>query len=1113
MVQENDMLGRSLLLLTCTLMASAADAAASGAQTVPIQYDRIRGAKHDASRPDVEALRLAIQDLSERFSKQYAQGDSLLARLDSLAGQPQGPEREAALSALRREALLANPLLDFDELLLVDRRHIASGSRLIYYKRMAAEMGLPVNFNGNSDLPRKGYDDRIAIMKDFRSTPTLRELYRPPTDVLVADLELHWSGEKLLFSSLDETGRWHIFEIGVDGSGLRRVTPERFNELEVDSYDACYLADDRIMFTSTVTGQAVPCTGGSDEIANICRMNADGTDIRRLTFDQDQNYGPTMTEQGTVIFSRWQYTDQPHRYGRPLLQMNPDGTGLREFYGSSSYWPNAIFYARPIPGQPNKFVSTIGGHHGVPRMGEMILFDISLGRRQGVEPDQTAVGVVQRITDRGKRVKAVMGDKIVDNSWPKFLHPYPLDEHYFLVSAQPTEKHHWGIYLVDVFDNMVLLHEQPGQLLLEPFPIRPIERPPVIPDRVDYSKKDAQLYISDIYQGPGLEGVPRGSVKELRIFSYNYPPSYKGKRGNVSSCNAVTISGGWDIREVWGTVPVDADGSAYFKVPANIPLSLQPLDAEGKAMQLMRSWLTAMPGENLACIGCHEDMDLTPPKSVQTAFTREPSHIESWLGETRPFDFRHEVQPVIEKRCIGCHDGPDRPHKPKLSGSFVDDSIKQDGIIWGKRSRVYPQDFTWSYYNLQRYVYRPTGEAEMAVLDPMEYHADTSQLVQMLQKGHHGVELDAEDWQRLIMWIDLNVPFYGEWEDAPRVEGSQESLAKRREYLKLFAQVDWDLHELPPLPEMPAFVQPAPPADPPAPPELAGWPLSEAEALALQSEERSETRKRISFGKKGALELVWVPAGSFVMGDNYETAMERPMAPVAIDQGYWMSSTEIDNQTYHLFDPAHHSRYFIAANETLEPRRWENLNEDRRPVVRISWQEAQAFCDWLSAETGLSVSLPSEAQWEWACRAGSAETFPAWSEGAVKDLANCAGLSFGQFYEGKTISHRLFDWEWDDGVATTEQVGNNIANRWGLHDMHGNVAEWTRSLYLPYPYQADDGRNDLQATGKRVVRGGSFADRPKRSTVSYRLGYQPWQGVYNVGFRIVIEDDESVATR
>jgi formylglycine-generating enzyme required for sulfatase activity len=256
------------------------------------------------------------------------------------------------------------------------------------------------------------------------------------------------------------------------------------------------------------------------------------------------------------------------------------------------------------------------------------------------------------------------------------------------------------------------------------------------------------------------------------------------------------------------------------------------------------------------------------------------------------------------------------------------------------------------------------------------------------------------------------------------------------------------------------------------------------------------------------LDLVWIPAGRFVMGALDETPDEQPMHAVRIEEGFWMSRTEIDNRIFKMYDPTHHSRFFIGACESLEPRRMESLDDHRQPVVRVSWADAMGFCDWLSRQARERVDLPTEAEWEWACRAGTERGFPDWTPGrTTQGVAHCAGLSLGAFHDWKSLANRVFDRDWDDGTIATGEVDSNQPNAWGLHNMHGNAAEWTKSRYRSYPYAGEDGRNGPGAEGRRVVRGGSFSDRPKRCTASYRLGYQPWQGVYNVGFRVVVRTD------
>ncbi len=670
------------------------------------------------------------------------------------------------MATLQREALLANPLLDFDRLLLV-RRSATSPA-----------LGLPQNWQSNSSLHKTGYDDSVAVLSPVSPSGQLATLYRPGGK-FVGDLDLDFSGEKLLLSVPGDKGRWQVFEMRVDGSGLRQLTGE---QPDVDSYDACYLPNGKILFCSTAYFNAVACTG--DHAAVLYVMDADGTNIRQLCFDQEHNWCPTVLNNGRVLYTRWEYTDTPHCHTRLLFHMNPDGTEQMEYLGSNSYWPNAFFYARPVPNHPTKVVAVISGHHGVPRMGELVIFDPALGRHE-------ATGAVQRIPGYGKKVEAVLKDQLADDSWPKFLHPFPLSDKYFLVAAKPTPQSLWGIYLVDVFDNMVLVKELPGYALLEPIPLRKTPRPPVVPEKVDLARWDGTVYVEDVYAGPGLKGIPRGTVKSLRVLTYHF--AYQGMVGNPGT---IGVDGPWDIKRVLGTVPVQADGSAKFTVPANTPISVQPLDAEGQALQLMRSWMTAMPGETLQCAGCHERQNTAPANKRTTALDAVPSEITTWYGPVRGFAYRREVQPVLDHYCLGCHNGQPQPGKPPIPDFRGDAKVTDYHSVLSWENNAAAGKFSESYMQLHPYVRRPGGESDYHVLEPMEFHAGTTELVQLLRKGHYGVGLDAEAWDRLITWIDLNCPYHGTRSEECRIRapsalaaancssGTEGSIAIRRPWCR-----------------------------------------------------------------------------------------------------------------------------------------------------------------------------------------------------------------------------------------------------------------------------------------------------------------------------------------
>jgi len=752
--------------------------------------------------------------------------------------------------------------------------------------------------------------------------------------------------------------------------------------------------------------------------------------VRRLCFDQDHNWCPSVANDGRVIFTRWEYSDTPHYFTRLVMRMNPDGTSQMALYGSNSYWPNSTFYARAIPGHPTKFVGVISGHHGVPRMGELIIFDPALGQHE-------ADGVVQRIPGYGQKVEPIIRDQLVNNSWPRFLHPYPLSEKYFLTACQLDAKSPWGIYLVDVFDNMVPICVEPGVAMLEPVPLRKTKRPPVIPEKVDMRYKEGVVSLSDVYLGGGLKGVARGTVKQLRLFAFDY--GYQG----LANHTYIGMEGPWDVHRILGTVQVEADGSASFRVPANTPIAVQPLDQEGKALQLMRSWFVAMPGEIISCVGCHERTTDAPPIQSTLATKKPPQSIQPWFGPARGFSFDREVQrPVLDKYCIGCHQ--DQPYQGK---KLVD--LRQDDV----------QTFSRAYKALQQHVRRPGPESDYHMFPPAEYHADTSPLIQMLAKGHHGVKLDREACERLYTWIDLNVPYYGTWgefRDIPR--GQRE---RRVELRKLYEGINLDYEDIPQLAEK--QVQPIA-ASPPQPVETVAvecpdWPFDDAEARRRQGEDRERTITLGTVdGRPIQIALVRIPAGEFVMGDAAGSADEGPPHRVKIARPFWISKSVVTNEQFNLFDPTHDSRYLDRTGKD-HSNRGTPLNQPGQPVIRVSWERAMAFSRWLSSQTGHRYSLPTEAQWEFTCRGG----------------------------------------------ASADQGGNGRA--WGVDNMPAAVAEWTRTTYRPYPYLPDNGHDD-SLQGRKVVRGGDAIGLPANRRDTYRLSYHWWQGVWNVGFRVICEDED-----
>ena len=1046
---------------------------------------------------NIEAIRLAFADkkLSRTYDSEPLQplmdelehlvrsGFDDIYRMDQLAIQ----NAEKALSH-KRTILLSNPLLN-DDKIVATRFALGNRARSVMTPALGTQSN---NWSNQQSARRVGFDAEIVELTGLRDNVNVRTVFKTENTASIADLKLHWDAERVMFTSLMPDRRWNVFEVKLDGTGFRHIIDTVEPELEF--YDGVYLPDGRFIVNANLGYHGVPCVNGSDPVGNMILYEPSTKNIRRLTFDQDANWNPTIMHNGRVMYTRWEYTDLTHYYSRIIMHMNPDGTENRALFGSGSMFPNSTFDVQPIPGHPSAFIGIISGHHGVARSGRLLIFDPSRARAG-------TPGVVQEIPHRNVPVIPIVEDHLVDDVWPQFIKPMPLSDKYFLVSAKLSPDDLWGIYLVDVFDNVTCLIKLEGEGFISPIPVRKTAMPPVIPDRVNLNDPEAVVFIQDIYEGPGLMGVPRGEVKELRIHAYEYAYLH-----SPSDHTAQGIQSGWDIKRLMGTVPVEEDGSAMFKIPANVPISIQPLDENGAAIQWMRSWFTAMPGEIVSCVGCHEDHNsIVMPRRV-IASQMPPRRLTLPDGGIRSFTFDLEVQPVLDRACIVCHNDK---HTLDFRG--------------GKKC---PRGFGTAYLNLHPYVRRQGPEAGIQVLYPYEYHANTSELIRMLKKGHYNVELNDYEWRKLYNWIDYNVPDKGTFE-ATRHDGFPYQgfcqIQRRMELTNKYALgagVDWKQE----IADYAAFLKEKGEITPETPQQMArrrivnvrgvrGWPFTADKAKEMKN---GQSTKEIELAPGIALKFVYIPAGQFIMGSNTGEIDAYPPSRVVINRGFWMGEVEITNEQYNVLEPEHNSRYVDQfwkdhVNEGYP------ANLPHQPVIRVSWEEAIDFCRKLSEKSGYKINLPTEAQWEWACRAGSDKDF--WygdldaNFGLMENLADFQ-LTYkavsGVDPQPMRPSNAWFSYF--NFLPKAEAVNDSAMiqvssykyqpNPFGLYSMHGNIAEWTRSDYLPYPYTDNAG----ETTSMKVVRGGSWLDRPMYATAHTRKAYLPWQKVFNVGFRVIIEE-------
>ena len=1071
----------------------------TGYQKLHKQVQRMLLLQSELKWLNMEAIRLAYEDMKRIEGFDAVKYLPILTELEQQVKQGFGniySGDEAVLAnaekavANKRAILLANPLLNGDKILTV-RYQLGNRDR----RAMAPELGTQSNnWSNQESARRKGFNADIVELSNLRDEVQIRTIYKPDNTSSIADLKLHWDGDRAMFTQTMSDNRWNVFEVKLNNGDCKKLIDNPEPDLEF--YDGTYLPDGRIIANSNIGYQGVPCVNGSDPVGNMVLYTPQSKNLRRLTFDQDANWNPVIMNNGRVMYTRWEYTDLTHYYTRIVMNMNPDGTEQKALYGSGSMFPNSTFDVQPLPGYASAFVGIISGHHGVARSGRLILFDPAKARK-GV------AGMLQEIPHRNRTIVEEVKDRLVDGVWPQFIKPSPLNDTYFLVAAKLDKNDLWGIYLVDKFDNVTCLHKMEGEGYISPIAVRKTVTPPAIPDRVKLDDKQATVFIQDIYEGEGLKGIPRGTVKSLRLHAYEY--AYVQTQ---SDHNWHGIQSGWDIKRMLGTVPVEEDGSVIFKIPANTPVSIQPLDKDGVAVQWMRSWLTGQPGEIVSCVGCHEDQNqIVIPKRV-IASQKAPHALTPPEGGTRSFTFDLEVQPILDRACIACHNGEGKAFD--LRGG------KKDGRGYGT-----------SYLNLHPYVHRQGGEGDMVVLYPYEYHPNTSELVRLLKKGHYNVQLTDAEWRKIYNWIDYNAPDKGYF-NANVMKSfpyqGYDQIERRKQLTDKYAGgagVDWKKEiadyaaqlknkgEIKPV--MPKKVSPVKEKVL----KVKGWPFAPDRVKEMLADEK-ETVKVLEIAPGVQMTFVRIPAGEFVMGSYHGEPDTYPTTKVKIDKAFWMGELEVTNQQYNTIFPQHDSRYV--------DQQWKDhvvpgypANKPEQPVIRVSYNDAMEYCKILSQKTGLNITLPTEAQWEWACRGGSDEDF--WFGNLNADFGkkdNLADVTTNKFaVSGVDPQPMSPESPWykyytflpkaanvDDGSLV--QVGGKKyeANPFGLYCMHGNVAEWTRSDYVPYPYK----ENPKKVSEYKVVRGGSYIERPKYSTAYSRKGFYPYQCVFNVGFRVIIED-------
>ncbi|MBN2475953.1 MAG: hypothetical protein JXB62_15180 [Pirellulales bacterium] len=575
--------------------------------------------------------------------------------------------------------------------------------------------------------------------------------------------DVSYDGKRMLFSwkKSDREDDFHLYEMDLATGQVAPLTEGP----GVADYEGIYLPDGNILFNSTRCIQTVDCNW--TEVSNFYLMDAAGRYMRRIGFDQVHTIFPTATDDGRVLYTRWDYNDRGQIFTQPLFEMNTDGTSQREFYGGNSWYPTNIIHARKIPGS-RKVLAVVTGHH-TPAHGKLAIVDPARGRQE-----QHGIQLIAPI----RRTEPIRIDQY-GLGGNQFQYPYPLDEQRFLVTlALPSPEGELGrfnVYLMDQHGRRELLVEgrESGEGIgcRQIVPLGPRSRPHVRPSQVDYRRTTGTFSVQDVYEGPGLQGIARGTVKRLRVVALKFRAagigrtSQQGEGGYSDVSTPIAVgNASWDVKVVLGTATVREDGSALFRVPARTPVYFQALDEKNRVVQTMRSWATLMPGEHQSCTGCHEHKNDTPRAQGGLALAARagPEPLTAFHGPPRGFSFAKEIQPILDRRCLPCH-AADRD-APCLSGeTIVVESMKRRlsrSYLALTHTRGTNGDCNHPMVN---WIDAMSGPA---MLPPYSRGAATSRLMALLEEGHQGVRLSAEEKEKIACWIDLLVPYCGDYTEA-----------------------------------------------------------------------------------------------------------------------------------------------------------------------------------------------------------------------------------------------------------------------------------------------------------------------------------------------------------
>ncbi len=564
---------------------------------------------------------------------------------------------------------------------------------------------------------------------------------------LIRDPEVSFDGTRILFSyRKNQEDDYHIYEINADGSCLKQLTFAK----GVSDIDPLYLPNNQIIFSSTREPKYCMCN--RHIMANLYRMNPDGSNIVQLGKSTLFEGHSALMNDGRVIYDRWEYIDRNFGDAQGLWTMNPDGTKHAIYYGNNTASPGGIIDPRPIPNS-NLILCIFGSCHDRP-WGALTLLD----RSKGVDGAESVVKIWP------PEAREIIGKGNWDAFMPltvRYEDPYPLSDELFLFSKSifleqkngrlPVDEK-MGLFVMDKDGKEVLIYEDDSLSCFDPMPLAPRERPREIPQSRKFDGSPGYFYVQNVYEGTHMDGVEDGSVKYLRVIESPEKRTYTAAAWGGQGQQAPGVNWhSFETKRILGTVIVEEDGSVNFQAPSGKYLYFQLLDEKKKMIQSMRSGVMVHPGETNGCIGCHEDRLSAPPNMsrMPMAFKGKPQVLALPGDKPTTFSYVKEVQPIFDRHCVSCHDfNKEAGEKlilagdlnPYFSASYIDLHVKKQVNCIGGGPAELQQAYSWG--------------------------SNKSNLTGVLERGHMDIALSEDEMESLYTWIDLNGVYYSEYESA-----------------------------------------------------------------------------------------------------------------------------------------------------------------------------------------------------------------------------------------------------------------------------------------------------------------------------------------------------------